>query len=411
MPLKGLLSLKTLLSLAILLGFLAFAGPARGQGFQGGAARLTLDASTGTMTLSFGLSAASLASGDDRLTLTPVLESDGAVAMFPPVVVEGRRARVSRERKERSGRLAPDATATYLAAGMTHQYEATIAGQEAAAWGGSTARLSLRALNEHCDCEVEVAARDAAITMLELSLAIVNVPAPVVVTPEEAVVVAPVAPPACPRAALDSIAAPYPFATPVTALERELLAGTVSAAEIERYIDEHRGGSITIYFGVTDIDISPALGDNARSLETLLEAIRALEAAPGKTRVRVLVGGFASPEGSNQLNDWLADARANALRDYLVARSPLTIKDVLVHGVGADWRGLRALVAESRMPGRVDVLRVIDTYPVWNPRTQVGRLTTLRNLDGGKPYRYLLEKFFPKLRSAAFIKVFYENVD
>ncbi|MDR1274534.1 MAG: OmpA family protein, partial [Odoribacteraceae bacterium] len=173
--------------------------------------------------------------------------------------------------------------------------------------------------------------------------------------------------------------------------------------------DEHRGTSITVYFPVGKSAIDLATGDNARSLETLLEAIRSLEGAPGNPRVRVLVGGFASPEGSTQLNEWLALERASALRDYLVARSRLTLDDVRVHGAGADWQGLRALVEDSRMPGRADVLRVIDTYPVWNHRARVGRLTTLVNLDGGRPYRYLLDRFFPRLRAAAVIRVFYEN--
>jgi outer membrane protein OmpA-like peptidoglycan-associated protein len=383
---------------------LTLAPPAPAQNLQGGTPRVTLDASTGTLTLSFALSAARLSSGDDRLTLTPVLESGGAVATFPPVVVEGRRARVSRERKERSDLLAPDAAATYLPVGMPHYHEVTLVVPDAAAWGGATARLSLRALNERCDCEIEIATRETA--SLDVPLSIVNVPAPVVppVTPT-------FVPVARQQAILDSIAAPYPFVGPVTPQARELLSGEVTPSDVERYVDEHRVTSLTVYFAVGKSAIDLSTGDNARSLNTLLEAIRSLESAPGHPRVRVLVGGFASPEGSTQLNEWLARERALALRDYLVARSRLTLDDVLVHGAGADWQGLRSLVAASRMLWRADVLRIIDTYPVWNPRARVGRLTTLVNLDGGRPYRYLLERFFPRLRAAAVIKVFYETGD
>jgi outer membrane protein OmpA-like peptidoglycan-associated protein len=349
------------------------------------------------MTLSFDLPVMRPASGSDRLVLTPVLESGATVATFPPVIVEGRRARVSRERRERSGLLAPDATATYLPAGRSPRHEVTLPGQDANAWLGATARLTLRTASEHCGCEIAV----NEIATLDAPLAIVNAP----------VHVPPALTPTRQQAILDSIAAPYPFASPVTPRVQELLSGTATSDDIERSLDEHRDASLTIYFAVNDATINPALGDNARSLKALVEGLRALDAAPGNPRVRVLVGGFASPEGGSQFNERLARERALAVRDYLIARSPLTIDDMLVHGAGADWRGLRALVDASTMPARADVLRIIDTYPIWNPRTRVGRLATLMSLDGGKPYRYLLERFFPMLRSAAFIKVFYENGD
>ena len=82
--------------------------------------------------------------------------------------------------------------------------------------------------------------------------------------------------------------------------------------------------------------------------------------------------------------------------------------DTRVLGAGADWKGLRAMVEGSSMPGRGRVLRVLDTCPVWNPLTRVSRLDVLRGLDGGESYRYMARYFFPGLRNAAYIKVFYE---
>jgi outer membrane protein OmpA-like peptidoglycan-associated protein len=356
-----------------------------------------LDASTGVLTLSFDLPVTRPARSNDRLILTPVLQSGGTIATFPPMIVEGRRARVSRERKERSGLLASDPAAIYLPAGKSSHYEVTLAGQDASAWHGTTARLTLRTASERCDCEIDAG---EAVTS-DAPLAIVNAP----------VRVPPAITPTRQQAILDSIAAPYPFVAPVTSRARALLAATATTADVEHYIDEHRATSITIYFGVGKSSIDMTMSDNARSLKALLDVIHALEAAPGKPHISVLMGGFASPEGDSQLNMRLAGARANVVRDYLIARSSLTLADVHVHNAGADWRGLRALVAASKMPVRADVLRIIDTYPIWNSRTQGGRLATLMNLDGGQPYRYLLERFFPKLRSAAFIKVFYENLD
>ncbi|MDR0766044.1 MAG: hypothetical protein LBF09_03785, partial [Odoribacteraceae bacterium] len=60
---------------------------------------------------------------------------------------------------------------------------------------------------------------------------------------------------------------------------------------------------------------------------------------------------------------------------------------------------------------RDEVLRVIDTKPVWDPRSRVSRMTLLKQLRGGEPYRYMARHFFPMLRNAAYIKVFYDVVD
>jgi hypothetical protein len=55
------------------------------------------------------------------------------------------------------------------------------------------------------------------------------------------------------------------------------------------------------------------------------------------------------------------------------------------------------------------VLEIIDTTPIWDPQNGDGRENALRRLNGGATYRYMLRNFFPELRHAAYIKVFYEN--
>jgi hypothetical protein len=193
---------------------------------------------------------------------------------------------------------------------------------------------------------------------------------------------------------VDNLATAYPFIAP--ARSRDLAP------------DALRDRALVIYFRVNSTVIDPTRGDNARVLATLVDALRTLDALPGRPRVRVLVDGFASPEGGAELNRRLADGRAAVVRDHLVSRTRLTTADVLARGHGADWRGLRELVDASPMPWRSSVLRVIDTYPVWNARDRVGRLTTLVNLDGGRPYRYMLHNFFPRLM-VAFITVSVEE--
>jgi len=54
------------------------------------------------------------------------------------------------------------------------------------------------------------------------------------------------------------------------------------------------------------------------------------------------------------------------------------------------------------------VLNIIDTVPVWDATKNVGRLGLIMQLNQGKTYEYMKRHFFPKLRNAGYIKVFYE---
>lgn len=60
------------------------------------------------------------------------------------------------------------------------------------------------------------------------------------------------------------------------------------------------------------------------------------------------------------------------------------------------------------MDFRQQVLHIIDTAPGWDAKKKVGRLGLLMEFNGGKPYHYMKQHFFPKLRNAGYIKVFYE---
>lgn len=65
---------------------------------------------------------------------------------------------------------------------------------------------------------------------------------------------------------------------------------------------------------------------------------------------------------------------------------------------------LREQVAASDMAGRDEVLDILDHTPLWiyddDNRIVDGRKKQLMDLQGGKPYNYMLEHFFPELRNS-----------
>ena len=68
-----------------------------------------------------------------------------------------------------------------------------------------------------------------------------------------------------------------------------------------------------------------------------------------------------------------------------------------------NWSELRTMILKSDISYKREVLDIIDHISIKD-----GRERKLMDLKSGKPYRYIKEHFFPKLRYAGYIKVYYE---
>jgi hypothetical protein len=143
----------------------------------------------------------------------------------------------------------------------------------------------------------------------------------------------------------------------------------------------------------------------------MISCIRAIQASKDSRIVRIIIAGFASPEGSFLFNDRLAWERAVSIKEVVLNNTNLSNRAVNIYNGSVDWRGLYRLVAESDMYHKYQILNVIDFTPTWGDARHLSRLDELKRLNGGEPYRYMLANIFPLLRNAAYIKVYYENVN
>ena len=161
--------------------------------------------------------------------------------------------------------------------------------------------------------------------------------------------------------------------------------------------------SLTVYFhqGRNNIDLSYRY--NNYSLNRFLTAVREIQNSPDSRVTKVVIIGFASPEGSVELNTRLGQTRAENTRRYLLENGMLGAEQIELHNGKVNWGGLRKLVMQSSMPYREQVLNIIDNTPDFR------RQAELMRLGGGAPYRYMLNNLFPELRNATYIKVYYEN--
>lgn len=140
----------------------------------------------------------------------------------------------------------------------------------------------------------------------------------------------------------------------------------------------------------------------------MLSVLNKIAESDNSRIAKILVVGSASPDGPLDLNNRIAGKRAQALADYITNRTLLSASFFEVSNHSVAWDFLRRLVADSEMPEKQQILDIIDTTPVWDAAKKVGRLSLLMRLNQGRPYNYMKRHFFPKLRNAGYIKVFFE---
>ena len=183
-------------------------------------------------------------------------------------------------------------------------------------------------------------------------------------------------------------------------------AGCCSKEDIDRYRDE---ATLVVYFPVGSVQVLPEFENNRAQLDHLLSVLNKIAASKDSRIAKILVVGSASPDGSAELDSRIAGKRAQVLVDHIMSRTKLASSFFEVSNDQVAWRMLRRFVADSDMDSRQEVMNIIDTAPVWDAAKKAGRLGLLMKLNGGKPYRHMKQHFFPKLRNAGYIKVFYES--
>lgn len=157
-----------------------------------------------------------------------------------------------------------------------------------------------------------------------------------------------------------------------------------------------------IYFPVGSSAVALSYKDNRLSLDSLLSYIGDMQEKG--VVFRISLEGRSSLEGNSDLNVALSEQRCKSLRSYIQQRFSLPDSIFNIITLGQDWNGLSALVKESEIPCREEVLRIIQYTPEWVVRGGVvvdSRKRQLMNICSGLAWRYMEEYFFPEFRSCS----------
>ncbi len=148
-----------------------------------------------------------------------------------------------------------------------------------------------------------------------------------------------------------------------------------------------------VYYSLSEDFIRPDYMGN----EENLNAIRRLLSIPENRQKEIVLEGAASPEGSEDINERLGNARAQSLADWLISEFPDLEGRIVIRPKGEDWEGLRAQVdnCTTLSPGnKKAILGIIDSNATPEKKEQL--------LKANKAYETLVNDCFPYIRFARF---------
>lgn len=163
-------------------------------------------------------------------------------------------------------------------------------------------------------------------------------------------------------------------------------------------VEKIRSVSETVYLDyiVNRTNIEPSYMNNQEKLIKLNQIFDDVTTQEGVTVKKVDIEGYASPEGTLELNRRLSEGRARSLANYIRTKYP-SLRGIYfnMHFGGENWDDLVAMLKESSHSWRDEALDIIYVNEIEN-----GRESKLMALRGGNPYRYMLAEYFPYLRKS-----------
>jgi outer membrane protein OmpA-like peptidoglycan-associated protein len=160
--------------------------------------------------------------------------------------------------------------------------------------------------------------------------------------------------------------------------------------EAEAVKNRNMSGSAFLDFPVGKSVIQTDFRNNFSELSKIRNMIDGLKNDDAIIVNSIMLRGYASPEGSYELNDRLSRERSQALLQYLQGQYPQYAGKFSVTSVAEDWEGLKAIVEKSNISGREKILNIINGMDTPDAKE--------RALKALPEYRTLVDNYFPQLR-------------
>lgn len=157
-------------------------------------------------------------------------------------------------------------------------------------------------------------------------------------------------------------------------------------------------GSARLNFVVDKYDIHPTFGNNAYELMKIRNTIDTIRSDKDFKIKRVLLHGYASPDGSYKHNEMLAANRTEALKKYLVNYYDQFSPDMFTAtSTAEDWDGVRQYFVDNNVANKDELLKIVDSNltPDEKERTIAKQYPAF--------YRTMLNDVYPPLRRTDYV--------
>ena len=152
-------------------------------------------------------------------------------------------------------------------------------------------------------------------------------------------------------------------AVPAPAADTVMLSETTDGDYlVRRFIVKRQDDTgYSVRYQINLAKLSATLDGNSRELDELNGFVSNLMKDSLMRVKSVDITGYSSPDGPVKFNETLARSRAQDFKNYVDKKYGFSKKyDVTVNAVAEDWEMCRALVAQSAVPDKQAVLKVID---------------------------------------------------
>jgi len=160
-------------------------------------------------------------------------------------------------------------------------------------------------------------------------------------------------------------------------------------------------GSAFINFVVNKWDILPDYMNNPTELQKIHNSVNIVRNDSNVTISKMVIEGYASPEGSNSHNLFLSEKRTEALNQYLQRAGMVKGIRMEARGKGENWDGfLKRLRSDRSIPQREKLLSIANANI--DPDVKERRMRS----EAGQGYTYVLRNIFPSLRCSNYTVVY-----
>ena len=152
-------------------------------------------------------------------------------------------------------------------------------------------------------------------------------------------------------------------------------------------------GSAYLNFVVNKWDILPDYMNNPVELQKIHNSVNIVKNDSNVTIRKMVIEGYASPEGTNPHNIMLSERRTDALQQYLLRAGMVKGIKMEARGMGENWDGLvKELKKDNYIPQRDKLLNIATLTMNLDEKEQRMRK------EAPEGYAFVLKNIYPSLR-------------